>query len=199
MLKKYKLIFLIAIICFLELIIFSWALLTDLNPHPLFEKCARNSGRVSAALNLIVLFYLGIYGLRKIYTHTDLKDTFLKFCALFTINHIIHLFFIIQNFNNKAYSLNISENSYGFITFSSILIFPIITWRFKKLSKSIYFTILIYIFNTTYFMIETFYTKIKPERPEYLHRFGILVMIVALLFIIFQVYRENDTQNTLST
>ncbi|MFT6167700.1 MAG: hypothetical protein ACJASF_002400 [Vicingaceae bacterium] len=80
---------------------------------------------------------------------------------------------------------------HGFITFVLVLLFPLFTWKVKQLSKLTYTIIILHFFNTTYFLILTFYGRIKPERPEYMHQAGILIMIGALLWILFRVYKET--------
>ncbi|NOQ71026.1 MAG: hypothetical protein GQ574_03430 [Crocinitomix sp.] len=182
---------LLALLLCLEGIIYLWAVWTVEDPDFIFEKCTRNSGRVSAALNLMILVMVGYYGLKKMYAHERLKNTFWKLMTLFAVNHIIHFFYIFKNFKSKEVELVLSENKHGIITFVFILLFPIILWSYKKLNKILYIAIILHLFNATSFMIKTFYGKIKPEKPAYLHQIGIGIMCAVLVYILYRVLREN--------
>ncbi|MFT5780629.1 MAG: hypothetical protein ACI837_003592 [Crocinitomicaceae bacterium] len=157
-----------------------------------FGECARNSGRTSAALNLAILFMLGYFGLKTIYKRENKRNTFRILMTLFAINHLIHFFFVSQNFKSQLLELDISHNIHGFITFIFILILPIILWAIKNLNWVLYFGIILHLFNVTYFIGDTFYGRVNPEDPAYLHRAGILVMIAALLYILYRVFREKS-------
>ncbi|MFT5820061.1 MAG: hypothetical protein ACI8ZM_001295 [Crocinitomix sp.] len=198
MLKRYKLPLLLALLLCLEGIIYLWAAWTVEDPDFIFEKCTRNSGRVSAALNLMVLIMVGYYGLKKMYADNKLKNTFWKLMTLFAVNHIIHFFYIFNNFKSKEVELVLSENKHGIITFIFILLFPIILWAFKNLNKVLYWAIILHLFNVTSFMIKTFYGKIKPEKPAYLHQMGIAIMGIILIYILYRVVREHRSKANLN-
>ena len=194
MLKGYKLPLLLVLLICLEGIIYLWAVWTVEDPNFIFEKCTRNSGRVSAALNLIILIMVGYYGLKKMYENERLKKTFWKLITLYAVNHLIHFFYIFNNFKSKEVDLVLSENRHGIITFFFILVLPFILWSYKKLSKVLYIAIILHVFNATSFMIKTFYGKIKPEKPAYLHQIGIGIMCAALVYILYRVLRENKKE-----
>jgi len=87
-------------------------------------------------------------------------------------------------------ALDISENKHGFVTIISILVIPGILWRFKNLNKALYIGIIFHLFNTSYFIMETFYHKIKPDKPAYHNQFGILAISMTLLYVLYRVFRE---------
>jgi DMSO/TMAO reductase YedYZ heme-binding membrane subunit len=192
MLKSYRLPLLIAFIFALEGIVYLWANWTTDDSNFVFAKCARNSGRASAALNLIILIMVGYYGLKKIYADHKEKDVFRILITLFAINHLVHFFYVYQNFKSISEPLVLSHHIHGIITFIFILLVPMLLWTSKNLSKVFYIVLIIHLFNTTYFMIDTFYGKIiNDPRPAYLHQFGIAIMIAALLYILYRIFREN--------
>lgn len=186
---KLKRPLLIALIIILNILIYYWAYLIE--PETKFAECARNSGRISAAINLILLLMLGHLGLKTIYKEPSKMNIFQNLIMLFTINHLIHFFFVSQNFKSQATDLNISDNLHGFLTFIALILMPIIVYTFKKLSPILYGFILIYFFNITYFISISFYARYKPEDPAYLHRIGIIIMIIALFYILFRVFKER--------
>jgi succinate dehydrogenase hydrophobic anchor subunit len=200
MLTKPKLPLLIACICCLEIAIYLWAVWTasldtsnffSIEPEFIFNKCARNSGRVSSAIILITLLMVGYYGLKRIYSDDKKKDSFRILITLFAINHLIHFFYVFQNFKSHTMALNIDENKHGFVTFIFIILIPFILWMSKNLNKLLYFGIILHLFNVSYFIGETFLSKIKPDKPAYHNQFGIVAITAACLYILYRVFREN--------
>ncbi|MDQ3102185.1 MAG: hypothetical protein M3R08_12415 [Bacteroidota bacterium] len=174
----------------MEIEIYLWAVWTT-EQEFVFDKCARNSGRVSSGLMLGSLLLIGFHGLKKIFNEIALKDTFNILITLFAVNHVIHLFYVFQNFNRHVVELSWIENLHGVITFASLLIIPVIVWSVSKLNTVLYVAILLHLFNATYFIMETFYSKIKPDKPAYHNQLGIAIMIVALIYVAYRVIQEN--------
>lgn len=190
MLTKKKLPLLIALIFVLEVIIYLWAVLAT-EPEFVINKCARNAGRASEALNLAILLMVGYYGLKQIYADNKKKDTFIIIMTLFAVNHLIHFFFVYQNFKKHAMVLDISDNKHGFVTFICIALMTIALWIFKNLNKAFYMCILIHLFNVSYFIMDTLNNKIKPDIITFHYKFGIVLTSSALLYILYRVFREN--------
>lgn len=196
MLRKYRILLLIVAICSLEGIIYLWSLWTLEDSDFLFGKAARISGRASAALNLLILFDAGYYGLKKIYSEEKKRDLFRILITLFAINHLIHFFYIFQNFNTRSEVLAPADHVHGIYTFVLILFIPILIWSFKNLNRLVYYSIIIYIFSSTYFMQVTFYGKISDEKPHYFHQIGIVIMIIGLIYLLYRVFRERSIRFT---
>jgi hypothetical protein len=205
MLTKNKLPLLIILIIGLEGIIYLWSYWTatidrgnffSIHSEFIFDKCARNSGRVASAINLIILLMIGYFGLKQIYSDDKKKDQFRVLITLFAFNHLIHFFFVFQTFNLHTMDLNISENKHGFITFMCIQLIPLVLWTFKKLNWMLYLGIILHLFNVSYFIMETFYNKIKPEKPAYHNQFGIVVTTAACLYVLYRVYRDYKSTIT---
>jgi DMSO/TMAO reductase YedYZ heme-binding membrane subunit len=193
MLKNYRLLLLIGFIFCLNALIYIRAFSTIEDIDLVFGECARNSGRTSAALNLATLLMIGYFGLKTIFNNENKRKIFRILITLFAVNHLIHFYFVSQYFKDQFLELDISHNLHGFITFIFILTLPIILWSTKNLNKLLYFFILLHLFNVTYFISITFYSRVKPEDPAYLHQLGILFMIGTLVYILYRVVRENST------
>lgn len=207
MLTKKRLPLFIALICCIELSIYFWATWTstlDLNnffaiqSEFIFDKCARLAGRVSSFIILITLLMVGYYGLKKIYGDEKKKESFLIFITMFTCNHLIHLLLVILRFRSHGESLTlngpieIGGTIHGIITFTSIIIIPVILWKYQNLSKPLYFVIILYLLNISSFIVKTFLGKVKPpEHPAYHNQLGITLISAACIYIFFRVYIEN--------
>jgi hypothetical protein len=206
MLAKNKLPLLILLVISLEFLIYVWAYCTAaldennffaIESEFIFDKCARNSGRVSSAFNLIILFMAGYFGLKQIFLDEKKKDQFRILITLFAVNHLLHFFFVFQTFKHHMMPLNISENLHGFITFISVLIIPVILWSSTKLNRVLYIYIILHLFNVSYFIMETFYNKIKPDKPAYHNQFGIAVTTAACVYILYRIFRESRPNSTM--
>jgi len=204
---KNKLPLLIALIICLEIVIYLWAFWTStldksnffaIDSEFIFNKCARNSGRVASAINLIILLMIGYFGLKQIYRDDQKNNNFRVLITLFAVNHLIHFFFVFQTFKQHTMALNISENKHGFITFICILLIPVVLWTFKKLNRTLYICIILHLFNVSYFIMETFYNKIKPEKPAYHNQFGIAVTTAACIYILYRIFREFKSNTTIA-
>jgi len=207
MLTKKRLPLLIALICCIELSIYLWATWTStldwnnffvIQSDFIYDKCARLAGRVSSFIIFITLLMVGYYGLKKIYGDEKKKESFLILITMFTCNHLIHLLFVILRFRSHGESLalngpiEIGGTIHGIISFTSIVIIPIILWKYKNLSKPIYFIIILYLLNISSFIVKTFLSKVKPpEHPAYHNQFGIAIISAACIYILFRVYIEN--------
>lgn len=200
MLTKKKLPALIAFICCVELLIYLWAAWTatfdrssffGIESKYIFAKCARNAGRVSAAIFLLTLVMVGYYGLRRIYADERKKDAFRILLTLFMVNHLIHFIFLYLNLTILSKPLISEGNLHGFITFIFIVLVPVTLWRYGRLTRLLYPFILLHLFNVSYFMNKTFWSKVKPSDPAYHDQMGIVLITAACLYILYRIFREN--------
>lgn len=208
---RKKLPLLIVLVCCIELCIYLWSVWTStldfghffaIQSAFIFDKCARLSGRVSSFLMLITLGMLGYYGLKKIYSDEKKKESFLILISLFACNHLIHLLFVMLNLSSHGKSIDIKGpmeiggSIHGIITFTSILIIPLLLWNYQRLSKALYFVILLYLLNISSFIIKTFLGKINlPEHPAYHNQLGIALISAACIYILYRVYVEHTGKN----
>lgn len=190
--RKVRLLLLILLTLFLNLIIYWRALLTIEDADLVFAECARNSGRTSAAINLVLLFGIGYWGLGKIYSQNHTRFLLRTLFTLFAINHLIHFLFVSQNFEHQFLELDISHNIHGFVTFLCLLIVPVLLWSFRTLSKILHYALILHLINVTYFISDTFYGRVNEEDPAYLHRIGVLIMIGAVIYMIYRMFKERN-------
>jgi hypothetical protein len=162
----------------------------------IFEKCARNSGRVSAILNLIILLMIGYYGLNKIYSDKVIFIFFYNLIIAFTINHLIHFLFITQNFKQKSRTIKLSDEKHGIITFACITLFPIFLWYFKDLNLMLNIFIMLHLFNVSCAFVDVLYNKIRVKSKVTIHnKFGILATMLAWVYIAFRIFVELEISN----
>lgn len=207
MLTKNRLPLLVALICCTEILIYLWAVWTStfdgdnffaIQPEFIFDKCARNAGRVSSAIFLIALLMVGYVGLRKIYADEKKRESFLVLMTLFSVNHLIHLMYVIIRFRSHGKTipltgpLEIAGPAHGIITFAGIVLIPLVLWRYKQLSNVLYFVIIAYLLNNSSFIVKTFMSKVKPpDAPAYHNQFGMVVFTLVCFYILYRVYLEN--------
>jgi len=189
MLSKNRIPLLVVCIICLETIIYGWAYFTT-EPEFITDKCARNSGRVSSFINLAILLMIGYYGLLTIFNDEKKRDQLRILITLFAVNHLTHFLYVFSNFKNHHMHLEVSKNLQGFIIFICVVALPVVLWSVKKLNQVLYFLIILHLFNASYFIMETFYNKVKPDKPAYHNQFCILVTSLALLYVLYGVFGE---------
>ena len=194
MLKKSNILLLIAFIGALELVIYLWAMWTT-EPEFVFDKCARNSGRASSLINLSILLIAGYYGFRKIWLDERKRDMFRILITLFAVNHLVHFFYVFQNFRHHSWVFSVPENLHGFITFIFILAVPVFLWLYQRLNTFWFVCITIHLINVSYFIMKTFYSKVQPEHPAYHNQLGIVVTSLAILYIIYGFFRSYGVRS----
>ena len=204
---KNKFLLLILIIICLEVLIYLWSVWTstfDVNnffairPEFIYDKCSRLAGRVSAGLVLLSLLMVGYYGLINIFQDNKKREVFVILVILFQINHLIHLLFVLMRFNFIEETITIrgplilGGPLHGFLTSASIVAMPIVLLTYKGFNKIIYFGIILFLFNVSFFIIKTFLGKIKlPNNPAYHNQLGILLIAVSCMYVMYRVYLEN--------
>lgn len=191
--------FILIIFC-LEVLIYVWSALTAtlkkdnyfaISNELIFEKCARNSGRVSALLNLVISIMLGYFGLKQIYFEEANFDIFFNLATILAINHLIHFFYISRNFKRKSLKIKLSAEKRGIFTYICITLFPIFIWYFKNLNALLYICIMLHLLNVSYVFILALKTKIKYKSKITIHnRFGIIITIAAWILVVYRVFVE---------
>jgi hypothetical protein len=207
MLTTKRLPLLIASIWLIELLIYLWATWTStldksnffaIEPEFIFDKCARNAGRISTGIILAALLLFGYYGLKEIYSDEKKKQAFLVLISLFSANHLIHLLFVFLRFKSHGQSIDlagpvhIGGPMHGVFTFMLLIIIPFILWYYKQLNGLLYFVIIFHLLNISSFIIKTFLGKVKPpEHPAYHNQFGVVAISAACFYVLYRVYVEN--------
>lgn len=202
MLQKCRLPHLITAVLCLEVAIYLWAVWTStldsgnffaITSEFIFDKCARNSGRVSSGINLLILLLVGHKGLSAIFRNGSSRIELLVLITLFSINHLIHLFFVIQNFAHHGMDLSIGENLHGFLTFFLIVIVPVVLWMSHEFGPALYVLIIFHLLNISYFTMETFLSKVKPGKPAYHEQLGMAITLLACVYVMHSVVRDYKT------
>ena len=191
------LIFILIIFC-LEVLIYAWSAWTAtfkndnyfaISHQLIFQKCARNSGRVSAILNLVIVLMLGYFGLKQIYFDKAKFDIFFNLVTILSINHLIHFFYISRNFKRKSLKIKFSQEKRGIFTYICITLFPIFIWYFKNLNAVLYICIILHLLNVSYVFVLALKTKIRYKSKITIHnRFGIIATIAAWIFVVCSIF-----------
>ncbi len=205
-LSKKSLYLFLAIVFFVELIIYLWAIWTttldvdnffNTQPKFVFDKCARLAGRVSSALILATMLMVGYYGLKKIFADEHKKNAFLILLSSFSFNHLIHLLYVILRFRSHEESISLNDPDvggtiHGAFTFALIVICPLVLWNCKRLNGFLYTFVIFHLLNISVFTVKTFLGKVKPpENPAYHNQLGIFLITTACLYILYKVCIEN--------
>lgn len=180
-----RLSFLIVGLLLLEVLIYIWALYTT-EADFVTDKCARNSGRVSSLLHFTALIVIARSGLSKVFTGHELFNALRALLTLYTLNHLIHLFHVVRNFRHHHLELSLAENLHGAITFGCILLVPVILWSSLRWNRWWITLLVLHLCNVSWFIMETFWSKVKPEHPAYHNQFGMWVIGATTIVVLFR-------------
>ncbi len=157
-----------------------------------FAEASRNSERLSLIINSIILIFIALMGLKRIYNRENLRNAFRILVTIFALNHLFHFFYGIMYFYFQSWDIASIENVHGYITLISIILFPIILWKVNKLNKVFYFGIILHLFNVSFYISETFYKRFTLPDPDYIHKTGMVIMAVLLFLVLFKEFKERS-------
>jgi|688.fasta_scaffold24802_5 hypothetical protein len=184
-----KLPTLLVLLLSLEAVIYLWALATT-EPEFVFDKCARNSGRVSSLINLMILLMLGHVGFERIRGVASRWDALRVLITLFAVGHVVHLAFVALNFHHHGLVLSMVEQLHGTITFVFLLAAPVALWSVREPKPWWNILLIIHLINVSFFIMKTFYSKITPDRPAYHNQLGIVVTSAAIVYVLYRAARQ---------
>lgn len=121
-----------------------------------YQLAARYSARTSFVIIAALLLWIGISGLKRIYSDDRRRSIFLLTVSAFAINHLLHFIFIVLNYQANGLSLFSVKNTFGAIGYVMLSVAPIYLSSKERLTPSLYLqiyfllTILIAIFSFTY-------------------------------------------------
>jgi hypothetical protein len=95
--------------------------------------------------------------------------------------------------------LSLLENLHGFITFIFIVSMPVLLWLTKRSNTTLFILITVHLFNVSYFIMKTFYSKVQPDKPAYHNQLGIAITTAACLYVLYGFYRDYRTNTKSAT
>lgn len=184
-----------------ELFIYVWAAFTAtlnknnyfaINKRQIFEKSARNSGRFSALLNVVLLVFVGFWGPQQIFHNEKLFDSFQFLANIITINHLIHFFYISRNFKRQSLKIKFKQEKRGIFTYICITAFPLFIWYFNQLNAAVYIFIILHFYNVSYVFVMALYSKVTVNAKITIHnKMGMAVTTAAWLYMMIGLFREQ--------
>lgn len=180
----------ISIIILVELIIFFWSAYISDTDTMSFQLAARYSARVSFFLILTILFRTGRSGLNTIYQEEGRRGNYLQLIVLFSINHLIHFFYLSMNlwFNNL--SIINGRNVIGALAYVAIVFAPFCLWRRRVMSRRLYSVIYSFLFGITAIFFVTYLGRLSKDVPQPSSKlFFIFCLITIVSLAILNVYR----------
>jgi hypothetical protein len=135
-----------------------------------------------------MLWILGSLGLKQLYAVHIQWEFFLVLSTLFAVNHVMHFYYLVQNFKQRALVLKVSENRHGCITTICILLFPFVLVFFTHLNTLLYIVIVIHVLNVSYAIMDIFNNKVKQGTNAYHNQLGILITASGCVYVLYRMY-----------
>ena len=160
--SKRLLIFISAILVS-ETGIFLWA--TYFSSALAYQLAARYSARLSFFIFSGILLWSGLRGLRSIYSGETSKRLLVDLLLVFSVNHVIHFFFLAMNFRVSGQSLLSIRNAGGAVVYLMIMAAPVYLWNKQTMSRRLYFFVYSFFLIVTLLFFLTYVGRLSKELP----------------------------------
>ncbi|MEM9142380.1 MAG: hypothetical protein AAGA86_05285 [Bacteroidota bacterium] len=173
-------------IAFWELMIFVYSGWVTEDITLQYRLAARYSARTSHTLVLVTLIYMFRNGLSLIFSNESKRVIYFNLVALFSLNHIIHFYFLATNFRVNQMELISARTLGGAVVYTLIIAMPFLLYRVKKLSRFSYWGILNFWAAVVFVILATFFDRIRNPVPDttpllyYYVLMGVFVLVVVL-------------------
>jgi len=155
----------ILIILGLELFNYFWTSSITEDLDILYSLLARYSARISFVLLCLLGTWIAGIGLNNIFLNPSKRSLLLGGITAFTINHLIHYYFLYQNFQVSGLDISSKYISFGALGYLILTIAPIVLWRWKSLTLTRYYTINAFVISMISICIFTYFSRFGRELP----------------------------------
>lgn len=163
---KDKLPLLLIAIAFWEVLIFVYSGWVTEDITMQYRLAARYSARTSHTIVLVALIMMSRYGLTVIFSEENKRKWFYNLLALFSLNHIIHFYFLATNFRVNQMELLSPRTLGGGTVYVFIIIMPFLIYNSRTLTKAQYIGILAYFSAVLFVILKTFSDRITMPLPN---------------------------------
>lgn len=120
---KNSLVFLLLV---WEAVVVSLNLFAGSDLLPAFQYAARLSARTSYILIIVLSLWVALTGLNRIFKSPYCRQLLLQLLVLFSINHVIHLVYVLINHYMSNQVLFRAENIPGALIYVLIIVLPLV-------------------------------------------------------------------------
>lgn len=177
-----------------EVIVLLLDLFAGGNLLPAFQYAARLSARTSYILIIVLSLWVALTGLNRIFKSPCCRQLLLQLLVLFSINHVIHLVYVMINHYEKKQLLFRAENIAGALVYVLIFVLPLIAANRKQAGTHIQpylyisLNIILIVFGLTY-LNRLLYPQ-NHLSPGWLYLTLLIVNSIVIMLSIYRVIKD---------
>lgn len=161
-----------------------------------FSLKARYSARISFATLTIIGIWMAAIGLKNIFANDKKRQLFIGGILAFTINHLIHYWYLYQNFEANGLDISSKYISFGALSYLILTFVPILIWKWNQLTKSRYYMlsgfIVLMISICLYTYSSRFESNLPLPPPSWLFSIFIGIGGIVILGILGRIWKDKN-------
>lgn|GEM_PF-1552589 len=135
------------------------------NSDEFYSLTARYSARISFVLLVGLGGWIIAKGFLTLITDQKKKDLLLGGIAAFTVNHLIHFYFLYKNFEVNDLDLWTKSVSFGAIAYVILTIAPLYFWKIRLWTRTRYYLLHGFLILMIAICVFTYGTRLGNEVP----------------------------------
>ena len=125
----------------IEAMIYFYTLdITD-DPEIIYSLRARYSARLSFIILCTLGTWIASLGLNNIFANAKKRELLMAGIAAFSVNHLIHYYFLFQNFEVSGLDITSKYISFGALAYVILTLAPFLIWKWNSLTPLRYYSI----------------------------------------------------------
>ena len=190
-------LFPILAILILEAVAYFYTLdLTD-DLDTMYSLRARYSARISFLLLCLIGTWIASLGLNSIFSNPDKRNLLIGGITAFTINHLIHYYFLYQNFEVSGLDITSKYISFGALAYVILTFAPILIRKWTSLTLLRYYSIngfIILMIGICIFTYSGRFSRALPmSTPMWMFKVMIGIGITIIFLMAVRMIRERKT------
>jgi len=184
-------------ILLLEIIVNIYTQDLSTNLDTLYSLRARYSARISFTILCTIGAWTTALGLNNIFINSHKRDLLIGGITAFSINHLIHYYFLYHNFEVNGLDISSKYISFGALAYVILSIAPVLVWRWATLTKARYYAIygfLILMIGICIFTYSSRFGRSLPmSTPMWVFKVMIGIGTTVILLMVGRMIRERKT------
>jgi hypothetical protein len=191
---KNKLMLFSGVVMVLEIAIFFWVDYISTADYLVYQLAARYSGRLSFMIFAGMMLFTGIVGLKQIFKTERLKSFFIILLSLFSVNHVLHFYFLAMSHLEQNETLLIPKNIIGGTAYILLILSPFYLFK-REMTTKIYWSVQSFLFLLTVIFFVSYLRRFMIEFPQPTH-IGVLYSIITTIGLLvflngYKVFKES--------
>ncbi len=186
----------ILIMIVLEVFVQSYASVITEDIDVLYSLRSRYSARISFAILSILGLWIASLGLHTIFANEEKRNILIGGITAFSINHLIHYFYLYNNFEVNDLDIQSKYVSFGALAYIVLALAPLVIWRWNTLTRGRYYLIYGFIILMISICIFTYSSRfgssLPMSPPMWVFRILIGIGVITIAIMVGRMIKERS-------